>query len=81
MSDSHHITDIRGTSVVSDMDAGTVLNIGTITDGDGCHIAAHDSIEPDTALVTHRDVTDDGRILAEITVFSPFGCQTAVTLD
>ena len=66
---------------MSYMDAGTVLHIGAVADGDGCHVAAYDGIEPDTALVTHRDITDDGCILAEITVLAPFGCQTTITLD
>ena len=81
MSDGHHVADMRRTGVVSDVDAGTVLDISAVADGNRCHVAAYDGIEPDAALVTHRDITDDGCILAEITVLSPLGCQTTVTLD
>ena len=81
MSDSHHIAYMRRTSVVSDVDAGTVLHVSAVAYSDWCYVATHDGIEPNTALVTHRDITDDGCILTEITVLAPLGCQTTVTLD
>ena len=42
----HIVADVSGTRVESDMNARTVLDIRTVADGDGSHVATNDSIEP-----------------------------------
>ncbi len=81
MADGDIAADVRRARLVGDMDAGAVLHVGAVADGDGCHVAPDDGIEPHAALVAHGHIADDGSILAEIAVTAPLGTQTAVTLN
>lgn len=81
MSDGDIRTDMRRPRIVSYMYAGSVLNVGAVTDGDRGYITSHDGIEPDRAFVTQRDIAHDGCILAEIAVLTPLGAEAAITLD
>ena len=81
VADGHVAADMGGTRVVGHMDAGAVLHVGTVADGDGGHVAAHDGVEPHRALVAHGHVAHDSGILAKIAVSPPLGSETAVTLN
>ena len=81
MADGDVAADVGGAGLVGDVDAGAVLHVGAVADGDGCDVAAHDGVEPDGAVVAHRDVADDGCVLAEVAVFAPFGRKSFITFD
>ena len=66
------IANDGGTSGVGDMNARTILHVGAVADGDGSHISTYHSIKPDGTFITHSDFANDGGILTEITVTSPF---------
>ena len=70
--------DVCGASVVGDVDARAVLDVGAVANGDGGNVAAYNGIEPNRTFVAHGDIADDGCVLAEITVLAPLGCQTFV---
>jgi hypothetical protein len=63
------------------MDTRTVLHIGAVADGDGSHITTHDGIEPYRTLISQRDISHDGSVLAEVAVFAPLGRHTFITLN
>jgi len=78
VADGHVVADVGRASLMGDVDAGTVLNVGAVADGDGSHVAAYHRIEPHGALVAHGDVAHDSGIFAEIAISPPFGSETAV---
>lgn len=78
VADGDVVADMRGTGVVGHMDAGAILHIGTVADGDGRHVAAHHGVEPHRALVAQRHIAHQRGVLAEITVFAPTGRLTFV---
>jgi len=73
MTDGDIGADVGGSGVVGDVDAGAVLHVGAVADGDGGDVATHDGIEPHGTLVTQGDIADKGGILAEIAVATPAG--------
>ena len=81
VADGDIVFDDGGTNLVGDMHHGSVLNIHTVAHGDGCHITAHDGIEPHTTLVAHGHFAHDGGILAEITLLSPTRSQALYWFD
>jgi len=81
VADGNVAANVRGTCIKGHMDTGTVLHVGTVADGNGCHIATYHSIEPYRALVAHGDVAHNSGILAEIAVFTPFRAKTFITLN
>ena len=81
MSDGDIAANMRGSRLVSHMDAGTILYIGAVANGDRRHVAPHYSIEPYRTLIAHGDIPHDGGVLTEIAVLAPFGRQTAIAFD
>jgi hypothetical protein len=47
---------------------GTVLYIRVVTDGYRMHIAPHNGVEPNGAVVSHHDFPNYGRIVCQKTI-------------
>jgi hypothetical protein len=56
--------------LVSAMDHGTVLDVDTVSNTDAVHVTPYNGIEPEAAPVTGDDITDDGGILSNKTIFT-----------
>ena len=73
------ITNCCAASLVCTMNAGAILDIHLISDTDKIDIAANDSVEPYTAVVTHDHIADDRGVWcyeyvgAELRVFIFYG--------
>ena len=52
------------------MKHGTVLNVHTVADTDRVYISAENCIEPNTAILSHYYIADDGCIVGQITIFT-----------
>ena len=81
MTNGDVVADMGWTSLVGDVDAATVLNVGAVTNGNGGYVATNDGIEPNGALVAHSNVTDNGGVLTEIALFAPTGGHASITLN
>jgi hypothetical protein len=79
MADADIITNIGGVFQVSTMDAGAILYVYLVAKFDVMHIAAHNGIEPKTALVAggyianYSGIGGDKAICAELRGFSFYG--------
>ena len=81
MADGDIAADMRGTRIVRHMDTGAVLHVGTVADGDRCHVATNDGVEPHRTFVAHRHIAHDGGVLTEITFLAPLRAHTSITFD
>ena len=52
------------------MEDAAVLYVHTVTDMNPVHITTHNCVEPNTALTAHDHITNDGRVLCQIAVFT-----------
>jgi hypothetical protein len=79
MSYGYVVADMGRTSLVGYMYTTAILDVCTVANGYRSHIATNHCIEPNAALVTHRNITNYRGILAKIAISPPFGGETAIT--
>ena len=68
-------------ALIGAMDHRTVLDVHTVAKADTVHIATHNGIEPDAAFIAHFHITNNGRILCQITVSAKFWGDTFYGFD
>ncbi len=56
----------RAGHVFINVDHTEILNVGLITDGDGCRVAAYNAIVPDTRIATERNVADHNGTVSDV---------------
>jgi hypothetical protein len=58
------------------MDNSIVLYVDFIPNLDKIHISSYDCIEPDAAIITHGNFSNDGGIGCDVGIVAKTGCKT-----
>ena len=79
MTNGYIRTDMRRTCLMGDMNTRAILYVSTIAYSDRSNITTHNSVKPDGAFITHRDIANNSGILTEVAILAPFRSETFIT--
>lgn len=70
--DRYVVADLYGRFLIQRVEHRAVLDVDTVADSDGVHVAAQHGAEPDAALVAHCHVADYRGIVGDEAFFADF---------
>jgi hypothetical protein len=73
VTDRYVITDMHTRFFISAMNDHTILYVNPVPDMDTVHVPSYHGIEPDAAVIAHRNVPHDSGIWCDKTMLSEAG--------
>src|ERR1035437_1335282 len=68
------VSDRNRPLLIGAMDDSAILNVNLVSHPDGMDIATDNGIEPNTTLVTHHHIANNGCIVCKETFFTKLWC-------